>query len=426
MDIRDDRLRPFAFEGNFGLEREALRVTDEGRFALTPHPFPDSPRIVRDFCENQTEINTRVHPTTDGALAELREIDGEIRRTLRALPEPEWLWPFSNPPPIASDGEIRSATFEGRLAGKSQYRDYLAAKYGRRLMTFCGIHFNFSFGERLLLRAAEAAGETDLAAYRSRVYLQVAEQLLVWGWAIVPLTAASPLLDASFFRHDASGDDFTGMASVRCSEIGYWNHFAPILDFVSVQAYADSIMRYVREGLIAAPSELYYPIRLKPRGANRLDALVAGGIDHLEVRCLDLNPFTGGLIDERDVAFIHLLALWCAHQPPARLSARDQIQAVRNFKNAARYDLESAEILLPDGRHGTIRRAGLAVLDRLDDFYADFPGDVRDVLAFERVKLENSETRLAVRALDQFSGTFASKGLSFAKSIDVLPHICNR
>ena len=208
------------------------------------------------------------------------------------------------------------------------------------------------------------------------------------------------------------------MASVRCSELGYWNHFAPILDFASVRAYADSILRYVREGLIAAPSELYYPIRLKPRGANRLAALVAGGIDHLEVRCLDLNPFTGGLIDARDIAFIHLLALWCAHQPPAHLSARDQIQAVRNFKNAARYDLESAEILLPDGRHGTIRRAGLAVLDRLDDFYADFPGDVRDVLAFERVKLENPETRLAVRVLSQFSGTFASKGRSFAKSFD--------
>ena len=418
MDIRDDRLRPFAFESNFGLEREALRVTDEGRFALTPHPFPDSPRIVRDFCENQTEINTRVHPTIDGALAELREIDGVIRRTLRALPEPEWLWPFSNPPPIASDGEIRSATFEGSLASKSQYRDYLAAKYGRRLMTFCGIHFNFSFGEQLLLRAAEAAGETDLVVYRSRVYLQVAEQLLVWGWAIVPLTAASPLLDASFFRHGASGDNFTGMASVRCSGLGYWNHFSPILDFSSVQAYADSILRYLREGLIAAPSELYYPIRLKPRGVNRLAALVTGGIDHLEVRCLDLNPFTGGLIDARDIAFIHLLVLWCAHQTPAHLSARDQIQAVRNFKNAARYDLESAEILLPDGRHGTIRRAGLAVLDRLDDFYADFPGDIRDVLAFERGKLENPETRLAVRALAQFSGTFASKGLSFAKSID--------
>ena len=66
LDVRESRLRPFALEGNFGLEREALRVTDGGRMAQTPHPFPpDHPRIVRDFCENQTEINTGVHPTAE-------------------------------------------------------------------------------------------------------------------------------------------------------------------------------------------------------------------------------------------------------------------------------------------------------------------------------------------------------------------------
>ena len=79
LDVREHRLRPYAFEGNFGLEREALRVTGEGRMALTPHPFPpDHPRIVRDFCENQTEINTRVWPTAEEAVAELKEIDAAI------------------------------------------------------------------------------------------------------------------------------------------------------------------------------------------------------------------------------------------------------------------------------------------------------------------------------------------------------------
>ena len=68
LDVREPRLRALALEGNFGLEREALRVTGGGRMALTPHPFPpDHPRIVRDFCENQTEINTGVHPTAEEA-----------------------------------------------------------------------------------------------------------------------------------------------------------------------------------------------------------------------------------------------------------------------------------------------------------------------------------------------------------------------
>ena len=72
LDVRETTIRPFALEGNFGLEREALRVTGTGRMALTPHPFPpDHPRIVRDFCENQTEINTGVHPTAAEAVSEL-------------------------------------------------------------------------------------------------------------------------------------------------------------------------------------------------------------------------------------------------------------------------------------------------------------------------------------------------------------------
>ena len=73
MDIRNARLRPYAFEGNFGLEREALRLGADGHLARTPHPFPpDHPRIVRDFCECQTEINTRVHPDAASAEALLR------------------------------------------------------------------------------------------------------------------------------------------------------------------------------------------------------------------------------------------------------------------------------------------------------------------------------------------------------------------
>ncbi|MCF0106158.1 MAG: hypothetical protein HUJ53_05305, partial [Holdemanella sp.] len=49
-------------KGNFGLEKEGLRVTEQGFLAHTPHPFDENDaHIVRDFCENQTEINTGVN-----------------------------------------------------------------------------------------------------------------------------------------------------------------------------------------------------------------------------------------------------------------------------------------------------------------------------------------------------------------------------
>ena len=416
LDVRDPRLRRLAFDGNFGLEREALRVTADGHMAHTPHPFSaEHPRIVRDFCENQTEINTRVWPTAEEAVAELRALNDEILRQLATwrvednTPYHEYLWPFSNPPPLRGEDDVVPARFVGAQSGKSSYRDYLAAKYGRYLMTFCGIHVNFSFGDRLL----EASGVD-----RNSLYLHVAAGSVLWGWIVVALTAASPVADSSLFLLVGGGDDvFTGFASVRCGDLGYWNHFTPVNDFSGVDAYANAIREYVKRGQIAAPSELYYPVRLKPRGANRLETLVAEGIDHIELRCVDLNPLVGGLVDMRDVMFIQLFFLWCAARPPARLTERDQAQAVRNFKNAARYDLDLARISLPDGMSASVREIGLRLLSSMSRFFADFPQEVADVIAFEREKLEHPERRYAEQVRERFGGTFAQKGLAFAKKL---------
>ena len=370
LDVREPRLRPYAFEGNFGLEREALRVTGEGRMALTPHPFPpDHPRIVRDFCENQTEINTRVWPTAEEAVAELKEINAAIHAAI--APQGETLWANSNPPPIADESEVVPARFEGALAGKSTYRDYLATKYGKRLMAYCGIHFNFSFGEKLVAAAGgmRSRASASLRDFRDELYLHVAAQCVKWGWAIVALTAASP-----------AGQ----YASVRCSERGYWNRFVPVLDFSSAGAYAKSIARYVQEGLLVAPSELYYPVRLKPHGPNNLLTLAERGVDHIEIRCVDLNPLTGGLVDLRDVAFIHLFMLWCAAQARETLSAEKQAESVAAFKAAARIDFDWT----PVGE----------LLERMDEFFAASAGwsaSIRRILAYQAEKVYSPERRYA-------------------------------
>ena len=359
VDVRKPAIRPFALEGNFGLEREALRVTADRRMAQTPHPFPpDHPRIVRDFCENQTEINTGVHPTAKEAVAELAAVNQMLIKHISGIGES--LWTNSNPPPIADEDEIVPARFTGPLSGKSAYRAYLAGKYGKRLMAYCGIHVNFSFGERLV----EVAGVD-----RDELYLHVASQCIKWGWVIVALTAASP-----------AGQ----YASVRCSEKGYWNRFVPILDFSSVRAYAKSIARYVQDGLLIAPSELYYPVRLKPRGPNSLLSLVEMGIDHIEIRCVDLNPLTGGLVDARDIEFVRLFLLWCAAQEREVLSVERQKESVAAFKAAARVDFDWTSV----GE----------VLERMDEFFvgsAGWPPSVQRVLAFEAEKVYHPGNRYA-------------------------------
>lgn len=178
------------------------------------------------------------------------------------------------------------------------------------------------------------------------------------------------MLDSSFVEKGKfDGDTFNGLASTRCSELGYWNYFAPIFDYTNIRAYADSIQRYVDEGLLRFPTELYYPVRLKPRGVNNLNTLREQGVDHIELRMFDLNPLMPGGIDERDLTFAQLFLMWLASTPREGLSTKAQVQAVQNFKNAAHYDLKTVKIVPPDGEVTSVANAALKVLNRMAEFY---------------------------------------------------------
>ena len=423
ISLDSPAVRRTIWSARFGLEREALRVTADGRMAKTPHPFPpDHPRIVRDFCENQTEINTGVSSSAVGAVEELERIDRELRGTLAALPSPEWLWRFSNPPPIAGEDDVPIASFTGPRAGKTAYRERLAACYGRRKMAFCGVHVNVSFGPDLLAAAASAAGAPDARRHADAVYVELAAKASEAAWLLVALTAASPLADPSLAENAESAAPgtalFTGHASIRCSELGYWNDFVPVFDYADAPSWARSVARYVDAGLIAAPTELYYPVRPKPAGPNRLESIERNGVDRIELRMFDLVPFAPAGVDARDVEFAHVLLAYLATLPRAPHPARSQILAVRNAKAAARQDLALATVLRPDGRSVPVRDAALRVLDDIDAFAAplEAPQSVREAIAFQREKLETPGKRYAERVRAEFGPDFAAKALAFAKA----------
>lgn len=97
LHIEDSYIRKHIMDGMFGLEKESLRVLEEGTFSHTSQPFEDSDFIVRDFCDNQTEINTKVHRTAEPAVQELQEHYRTIQKAIYSLPVREYIWPFSNP-----------------------------------------------------------------------------------------------------------------------------------------------------------------------------------------------------------------------------------------------------------------------------------------------------------------------------------------
>lgn len=446
LHIESPEIRKCLLLGKFGLEKEGLRVYEDASMAHTPHPFPDDSHITRDFSENQTEINTCAEPSAEGAVLALQAYTRQIRTAIGRLPRPEYIWPFSNPPFLAGEEDIPIAQFTGPLASKTAYREYLSGKYGRYKMTFSGIHVNYSFSDELLQKEFSFRGSGRSRSFRDGFYLELAEKAAAYGWLLVMLTAASPVLDASYYESEGSplqngdfpapkdrssknrsgerpaGQDvFSGMASVRCSELGYWNYFVPVLDYTNVQRYSDSIRRYVEEGLLYSASELYYPVRLKPKGENNLDAIKETGADHIELRMFDLNPLDKAGLDVRDVQFSQLFLVWLAAMPRRFMSDAEQILAVQNFKNAARYDLRTVRIVMPElkGKAAdNALNAALTVMEKICSFYRpllpDLPDWVEEVLHFEREKLKHPEKRYAVRVRRMFSGTFLEKGMEHA------------
>ena len=138
----------YIFKGRFGLERETLRVDNSGRLSHTPHPFPDDDHLERDFCENQLELITPVCGSIDSLMLVLRELDEKAKKGVRA--NDEYLWMNSNPPRFETEDDIPIADFRGDLSFKHDYRLKLEHRYGKRIMLFSGIHFNFSFDEKLM------------------------------------------------------------------------------------------------------------------------------------------------------------------------------------------------------------------------------------------------------------------------------------
>ena len=142
MDLREifqkPELRQLLLSSSIGLEKENIRVHEDGNFVLTPHPFGNKakhPFILTDFAECQVEIGTEVCANPDQVYDQLENLHDIVTTTIAVENEErEYLWPMSNPPLIADEDLIPVAKFEGDAKSKETYREYLAGKYGKKII----------------------------------------------------------------------------------------------------------------------------------------------------------------------------------------------------------------------------------------------------------------------------------------------------
>ena len=394
LDLNNHTVRKYLAQAEFGIERESLRVNTDGSLAQTPHPFESHKNIDRDFCENQIEFISDVFSEPEQVNEQLLELQRIVNGRLKE--NEEFLWCFSNPPKISGEYEIPVAEYKGSLQSKSVYRQYLAKKYGKIKMLFSGIHLNFSFTQELVKAAFEQSEYNNLTDFKNNLYLKLSARLTQYAWLVVYLTAASPVSD------DTVGTKSNIYSSIRCSEKGYWNHFTPILDYSDLQSYTGSIQKYISDGNLRSVSELYYPVRIKPRGANSLENLAKSGINHIELRVIDVNPLTPTGIFTEDMKFIHLLMMYLVSLPEHEFTGIQQIKAVSDIKSAAVFG------------NGHIKFRAEKVLDDIKNFaLKNFP-EYSDIVEYQMKKTQSGNSYAEIISR-RFGSDYMKKGLELAR-----------
>lgn len=357
-------------EGLFGLEKENIRVDQAGNLALTLHPkvFGDKlkhPYITTDFSESQVEMITPPLPDINQAVGFLETIHDIVSLEL----EDEYLWPQSIPPVLPADQYIPIAQYGEDGKEAREYREFLAEKYGPKNQLFSGIHFNFSFSEKLLeLLYQKADSSVSFDEFKDEVYLKTARQMLRLRWLFILLFGDSPVVDATMelqCKQVPFTIDCNVIAlSIRNSCYGYQNIDELYPDYRSVTNFKVSIDQMVKDQKIVAAKELYSPVRPKFIGNS-------DHISYLEFRFIDIDPLTKVGISSDALYFLHALAIYgLLTEEPDEFDAEDQAEANKYHTGVALYGLNSATYLVDENgeRYNLWHKAKTIVREIVDLF----------------------------------------------------------
>ena len=303
-------IRPFLLEMRIGLEKESQRVDLAGNLAQSDHPKTLGsrtfhPYIQTDFAETQVELITPVTNSPKEALRKLAMIHDVIYRSMD--PE-EMLWPLSMPPALPDDEE---QIMIAKLKTKEDvlYRRYLAKVYGKRKQMVSGIHVNIELGQKFMTTLHQLENSPmSLDAFRTQVYLHLAQQYLHYRYVYTYLFGASPLPEKNYCLSDAPHDY---VRSIRNSKAGYQNREALHVSFESFDQYCQDLKQLVAQGKLIEEKEFYSPVRLRQgKGKEYLE----DAIRYIELRNVDLNPFEAIGINEEQLVFIQVFLLYLLTQ----------------------------------------------------------------------------------------------------------------
>ena len=436
-----------------GIEKESLRSLPSGNLARTPHPAAlgsplTHPHITTDYSESQLELITGVHAGVDDCLDELTQIHQFVYRALAADDQGhghdqirEQLWVGSMPCGLPPDENIPIGSYgSSNIArAKSVYRMGLAHRYGRRMQTISGIHYNWSM--------PGMSNEEHFALIRN--FRRHAFLLLL-------LFGASPAVCTSFVAGREHGLQTLSehtlyqphATSLRMGRLGYQSEAQATLavSYNSLESYAASLQvaltqpyapyeaigiknlggeyNQLATTLLQIENEFYGTIRpkrvIRP-GERPLHALRQRGVEYIEVRCMDLDPFVPVGIAAPTLRFLDVFLLHCLLQdsPP---DTPEEIAALgRNQHRTAAFGREPGLKLERGGREVSLVDWALQLLDECEPIAAALNAvhnstDYSAVLAAARQGLAAMGTLPSARVLATMKIDFAASYTGFIRA----------
>ncbi|SDK38821.1 glutamate--cysteine ligase [Microbulbifer yueqingensis] len=335
-----------------GIEKESLRVNPDGSLATSPHPTAlgsalTHDLITTDFSEALLEFITPPVATPEEVLDTLDQIH---RYTYGEIGD-ERLWVASMPCRLGEDAGIPVARYGSSHSGnmKTVYRLGLGLRYGRAMQTIAGIHYNFSLPESFWQWLHEREGSSEeLGEFKTRRYFDLIRNFRRHYWLLIYLFGAAPAVCGSFvegrehklepFEGNASSLHAPHATSLRMGDLGYNSEAQQslIVCYNDLPSYLSTLCAAISKpyppyhqlgvkdaegnyqqlstGLLQIENEFYSAIRPKNparMGETALSALDNRGVEYIEVRCLDLNPFAPLGMDAQQMRFLDSFLLHC-------------------------------------------------------------------------------------------------------------------
>jgi glutamate--cysteine ligase len=256
--------------------------------------------------------------------------------------EEEILWNFSMPCAFQSEQEIKIAEYGKTNSGmlKHIYRKGLRLRYGSIMQCVSGIHFNFSLSED----SWDTLTNSPDQSFINQKYLGAIRNIKRNFWFLLERFGASPIAHESYLLNrehsltkHGSNDLFLPWAtSLRMSDVGYQSSMQNALkiNYNNLDEFIDAIIKgintpvknfeeiglldeqgvpqQISTGILQIENELYDTVRPKrsgPSGSRPATLLKNEGIEYLELRGIDINPFIPEGIDENKIKLLDIFIM---------------------------------------------------------------------------------------------------------------------